>query len=716
MKSGAEMGAGGPYADREPEASAVLQGAPAVVRIKRAFYIFLLPLLAIVVLITGILGAPGSFDQVVLPAVSVAMLLLLLAVYGRWIPMRYVGRVAFVLFALLYLSKLALSLSAAENLYQIFIWTPLLYVLAFILFEPTAALITSMIVLAASLAVTVATSQLAAVPSRSMVEFYLATGLLVAMVDGLSRLRRNVASLETQLVGMRQLAHQDVLTGLPNRRALEAMLGRAIALAERRTQGVAVLMFDLDNFKRVNDEHGHDAGDEVLRGVALRGEGVLRRPDTFGRWGGEEFLVIAPGIDLPGAMRVGERLREAFASHPFGKLGRVTASFGVTTYHPGDTTETLVSRADDALYLAKHSGKDRVDALAREMVQHVVLPVLARPFPPVERDTEALQRNTLAWLKAFAVAPPETLYRWVAAVQPGWLAGHMHHTDDATALQIVSDWTFWMFLHDDHCDTSAAGRHPRYLIDMHQRMLGVLAGEDPQPRDGALAALLADLRARLEAASDSDAVRRFAEATDRYFAATRWEAANRANGTPPDLETYQRMRLLTSGLQVHTALLQALDGVPTSAHPLAKALYASADLAVCWANDIYSLNKEVQEEDVHNLVMALQATHHIGLDAALGRAARMHDEQVAHFQRLRSSIDGLDGSERAPLLTIARALEARMGANVAWSERCSRYRAAVTVRVSTDVPTGASTDASTDAEANAPADTTADTATSGSGT
>ncbi len=702
------MGGGGPYTDREPDAPAVGRDAPAVVRVKRNFYLFLLPLLAAVVLVTGILGAPGSFDQIVLPAVSAVMLLMLLPVYGRWLPPRYIERAVFGLFALLYLSKLAISLSEAENLYQIFVWTPLLYVLAFLMFDPGPGLIASVIVLAVSSGVAVTGALLTAIPARSLFEYYLANGLLVSMVYGLSRLRRDVASLQTQLVGMRQLAHEDVLTGLPNRRALEAILDRAIALAERRTQDVGVLLFDLDDFKRVNDEHGHDAGDQVLRGVALRGESVLRRPDVFGRWGGEEFLVITPGIDLPGAMRVGERLREALASHPFGDTGTVTASFGVTTYHPGDTTETLLKRVDDALYLAKQSGKDRVDALAREMVEHVVLPALARPFPPVERDTEALQRNTLAWLKAFEVAPPETLYRWVAAVQPGWLAGHMHHTDDAGALQIVSDWTFWMFLHDDHCDTSAAGRHPRYLIDLHQRLLGVLAGDDPQPRDGALAALLADLRTRLEAAAGADAVRHFADATDRYFAATRWEAANRANGTPPDLETYQRMRLLTSGLQVHTVLLQALEGVPTSTHPLAKALYASADLAVCWANDIYSLNKEVQEADMHNLVMALQSTHHMGLDAALGRAARMHDEQVADYQRLRSSVDAQDGSERTQLLTIARALEARMGANVAWSERCSRYRAAVTVRVSADTSTDPSTDASTDASKDASKDASAD--------
>ncbi|MEJ2293076.1 MAG: diguanylate cyclase, partial [Deinococcales bacterium] len=550
-----------------------------------------------------------------------------------------------------------------------------------LLFEPRPALITSISVLLASAGVASSRGHLAGIPPRSLFEFFLATSLLVIMVYGLSRLRRDVASLQTQLLGMRRLANQDALTGLPNRRSLESTLASTLALVERHAQSAALLLFDLDDFKRVNDRHGHDAGDEVLRGVARRGESVLRRPDSFGRWGGEEFLVIAPGIDLPGALRAAERLREAIRHLPFGDVGTVTASFGVTTYHPGDTADSLLKRADDALYLAKQAGKDRVEALAREMVRHVTLPALARPFHVTERDSEALQRGTLAWLRSFEVAAPDTLYRWVDAVQPGWLAAHMQRTRDAEGLQLVSDWSFWMFLHDDHCDASDAGRHPRYLIDLHQRLLGVLGGGAPQARDGALAALLADLRKRLAARTDEAALQRFTDATDRYFAATRWEAANRASGSTPDLETYQRMRLLTSGLQIHTALLQALEGVPVSDHPLARGLYAAADHAVCWANDIYSLNKEVQEEDVHNLVVALQASQHLGLDAALTRAADMHDEQVARFQELRASVADQEPPERDALERIAAALEARIAANVAWSERCSRYRAAITVQV-----------------------------------
>lgn len=658
--------------------------ASGIARLRRALFLGLLPLLAAATLVTGLLGAPGSYDRLVLPVVSVVLMGLLLSVLWRWVPSGHLEKVIFGLFTVVYLGKLASSLTVGSNLEQIFVWTPLLYVLAFMLFEPVPALVTSVSTWVVSIVIAATRAQAASVAPRSLFEFYLAIGMLIAMVYGLSRLRRDVATLQTQLVGMRRLANQDVLTALPNRRALESALERTIALAERHQQPAAVILFDLDDFKRVNDIYGHDAGDEVLRAVALRGESVLRKPDTLGRWGGEEFIVIAPGIDLPGAMRAAERLRQAIGSTPFGRLGRVSASFGVTTYHPGDNPDSMVKRADDALYLSKQAGKDRVEALAREIVQHVTLPALLAPYRPATRSADALQRGTLAWLKDHDVAPPDTLYRWIDAVEPGWLAGHIHPGLEPRAAQIVSDWAFWMFLHDDHCDASEAGSHPRHLFDLHQRLVAVLGGERPDLRDGALAALLADLRERLLAYAGPRELQRFAEVTDRYFAATRWEAANRASHTTPDLETYERMRLLTSGLNIDTVLMQLLDSVPVSDHPLAKALYAAADRAVCWANDIYSLNKEVQEDDVHNLVLALQATDHLGLDAALAKAAAMHDDQIERFQRVRQSVATLDGDEREPLEAIAVALEARIAANTAWSERCSRYRSMVTVRVQPD--------------------------------
>jgi len=142
------------------------------------------------------------------------------------------------------------------------------------------------------------------------------------------------------------------LTGLPNRRALEMALEREAARVERGEKPFALILLDLDDFKRVNDERGHQEGDGLLRRVAQYLKTHVRQGDLVGRWGGEEFVVLLPATDLLGAERLAERLREGIAA-----LG-VTASFGVALYQ-GDL-QGLFLRADQALYQAKALGKNRV--------------------------------------------------------------------------------------------------------------------------------------------------------------------------------------------------------------------------------------------------------------------------------------------------------------------------------------------------------------------
>jgi diguanylate cyclase (GGDEF)-like protein len=117
----------------------------------------------------------------------------------------------------------------------------------------------------------------------------------------------------------------------------------------------------VDSFKRVNDSFGHSAGDHVLAGTATAIRQQLRTTDTFGRWGGEEFLVVAPETDREQAALLAERLRAVVAQQIYPQVGNVTASFGVAIYHCEDTAESLVRRADAALYRAKLNGRNRVE-------------------------------------------------------------------------------------------------------------------------------------------------------------------------------------------------------------------------------------------------------------------------------------------------------------------------------------------------------------------
>lgn len=166
------------------------------------------------------------------------------------------------------------------------------------------------------------------------------------------------------LAALADLARRDPLTGLANRRAFEEALRREVARARRGGAPLAVAALDVDHFKRVNDAHGHPAGDAVLAAVAARAAAALRAGDLLARVGGEEFAALLPGAGLPAAAEVAERIRAALAGAPVEAAGqalRVTVSLGCAALAPEDADEAaLLARADARLYDAKRSGRDRV--------------------------------------------------------------------------------------------------------------------------------------------------------------------------------------------------------------------------------------------------------------------------------------------------------------------------------------------------------------------
>ena len=185
--------------------------------------------------------------------------------------------------------------------------------------------------------------------------------------------RLNAASLASQAVValenarlhrmVERQALVDGLTGLANRRACSDALHAEVARAERLGSPLSVVLADIDEFKDVNDAHGHAVGDEVLRTFADVLRETLRGSDLAGRWGGEEFLLLLPGADEAGAAQLAERVRARLSARTIpGAPGlNVTASFGVAEHASESGTEQLVSAADKALYRAKRAGKDRVE-------------------------------------------------------------------------------------------------------------------------------------------------------------------------------------------------------------------------------------------------------------------------------------------------------------------------------------------------------------------
>jgi diguanylate cyclase (GGDEF)-like protein len=181
----------------------------------------------------------------------------------------------------------------------------------------------------------------------------------VADVTHLSIMQRE---REEAVVKLQEYADRDGLTGIANRRYFEARLADEFSRWQRHGGELSVLLFDLDHFKKINDQFGHIAGDAVLRVMAQRVAGVVRKEDIFGRFGGEEFALLLPATPLSDAINVAEKIRHAIGSEPVdvdGVTVPVTASVGAAAARSGvQGYETLVHEADAALYSAKRRGRN----------------------------------------------------------------------------------------------------------------------------------------------------------------------------------------------------------------------------------------------------------------------------------------------------------------------------------------------------------------------
>ncbi len=184
--------------------------------------------------------------------------------------------------------------------------------------------------------------------------------VLCPLIGYMSDVRRR---LSEALRTIRDAAQRDPLTGLFNRRHLAETLDREIGRCERGAAPILLVMLDIDHFKRVNDTRGHQAGDEVLREVAACMGGALRKGDYLARYGGEEFSLIVSAQDGDEARATCDRLRQHIETlhDPDHPERAVTASIGASFYRPGDTRESLVERADAALYRAKSAGRNRTE-------------------------------------------------------------------------------------------------------------------------------------------------------------------------------------------------------------------------------------------------------------------------------------------------------------------------------------------------------------------
>jgi diguanylate cyclase (GGDEF)-like protein len=199
-----------------------------------------------------------------------------------------------------------------------------------------------------------------AVPGYVPMVFFLAALMTLVLAHQVKK-----AELEHINSALSRQASRDGFTGIYNRQKFESELKQALEDHRQHSHPVSIIMFDVDNFKGINDRHGHLAGDQVLREVTELIWSALRKEDVFARWGGEEFSILLSGADEAGALCVAEKLRQLLEAGLFSIDQTVTASFGVAEARPGDDEASLTDRADMAMIQAKKEGRNRVVGASR---------------------------------------------------------------------------------------------------------------------------------------------------------------------------------------------------------------------------------------------------------------------------------------------------------------------------------------------------------------
>ena len=181
--------------------------------------------------------------------------------------------------------------------------------------------------------------------------------LIYPLFIGLHLINRQ-QQLTQEIIDLSELDH---LTEMYNRRKMSELFKREITRSKRYKLPLSIILIDIDHFKDINDRFGHIQGDKTLQEIASIMKAEVRKADYVGRWGGEEFLIICPETDINGAMAFAEKLRTTISGFSFTRVGHKTASFGVTSFEADLSAETMLGRADKALYTAKSAGRNSVE-------------------------------------------------------------------------------------------------------------------------------------------------------------------------------------------------------------------------------------------------------------------------------------------------------------------------------------------------------------------
>jgi 5-epi-alpha-selinene synthase len=305
-------------------------------------------------------------------------------------------------------------------------------------------------------------------------------------------------------------------------------------------------------------------------------------------------------------------------------------------------------------------------------------PAFFCPFPSaLSPHADSVEQHLMAWVQNFQLMTQEQASRRLHRLKYGWLIACAYPHASLEDLQIVADWTTWLFVLDDQCDETGLGRNPRQLAEVHEAILAILGGAPithplaPSPRG------LHNLRERMLQQASLAWLQRFIKTVADYFAATAWESTNRAQGMIPDIASYLDKRPFTGGLYMFFDMIELVEHLQlpeiVRVHPTVRRMTQIAANVVCWCNDVISFEKEIQRGDIHNLVPILQHECGFTLQEAIDHVAEMSDTEVRAFVELEARLPSFGPTADADLQRYVAGLRSWMRANLDWSAITDRY-------------------------------------------
>lgn len=347
-----------------------LYNHPAFSELKRKIYLVVLPVLLFTFFIVFFYGFKNEFftsSRMVICLVlffGLSFCYLFLLVIRNRLDIVEIAACTIAVFSFLYGMYESiihyLGVNGNNLLGPVSYWTPLLFIFFYFTFRGAVALIFSLVVFSFSVVLGfyhVFFSNLVN-PSTiyTLIQYYFSSLATIIAINYFHRIIEIYLEAEVS----QKRANTDYLTNLPNRRMLEQQLNEEIEKSRRSQTTLSVILFDIDHFKIVNDTYGHDVGDRVLKELSQTVRENIRDTDYFGRWGGEEFLVIATRKNLQDGVVLAERMRETIAGHKHNTIGYITCSFGVAELQKNEQATSIIKRADLALYKAKKNGRNQV--------------------------------------------------------------------------------------------------------------------------------------------------------------------------------------------------------------------------------------------------------------------------------------------------------------------------------------------------------------------